>query len=607
MHLCQRNRTRSPFAGKKPAFLRRNNFLGGMRSVLMLCALAEMVLAETITIPTPKGPVEIDVAPVGPSGNLLSGSPPRSQAFLPPTMYSAPLPSGSGARALGMAGAFTALADDATAASWNPGGLTQLESKEFSYVFRFKDETQSHRSDDPSFRVGDDDYDALALNYLSLVYPFHVLDRNWVASINYQESYDFEQRFTAIPSSQKTSGKSSSQANIYEGTVTREYHTPDVDMTVRQHLTTESVSTLRQLMNQEVISSLDFEQSGVVDAVSPALAVDLTHRLALGVAVNFHRDGYWGSRGISSTTQARYSGYSTVRGELDAWNRTSGTYTYEGVAHFKPSGSIPFPYDLPFEGEGVVDPFVEHDVSHRSTQYRIEGSYEEENNYTDFFGWNTTWGVLWTPVAFMNVGLSFDLPWTADAVMTKRVRHQVTTYNSEGTRVLQEDRSDETLVKDVEFDFPLRWAVGTAMKWNNNFYSMLDVSRTHWSDFSFQVEDEPAVNPLNGEPHAESSLDDCWAIRLGSEYLLMFPSTEIPLRAGVGWEERPALDRPDQYWSLSLGTGFSVGREPVKCIVDVAYQYTWARDVMGSLVPGQESLETDTDIHEIYLSNIWHF
>ena len=39
---------------------------------------------------------------------------------------SSPNPVGSGARALGMGGAFIAIADDATAASWNPGGLIQL-------------------------------------------------------------------------------------------------------------------------------------------------------------------------------------------------------------------------------------------------------------------------------------------------------------------------------------------------------------------------------------------------------------------------------------------------------------------------------------------------
>ena len=43
-------------------------------------------------------------------------------------------PVGSGARALGMGGAFIAVADDATAASWNPGGLIQLEKPEISAV-----------------------------------------------------------------------------------------------------------------------------------------------------------------------------------------------------------------------------------------------------------------------------------------------------------------------------------------------------------------------------------------------------------------------------------------------------------------------------------------
>ncbi len=43
---------------------------------------------------------------------------------------SSPNPVGSGARAVGMGSAFIAIADDATAASWNPGGLIQLERPE---------------------------------------------------------------------------------------------------------------------------------------------------------------------------------------------------------------------------------------------------------------------------------------------------------------------------------------------------------------------------------------------------------------------------------------------------------------------------------------------
>ena len=43
-------------------------------------------------------------------------------------------PAGSGARALGKGGAFIAVADDATAASWNPDALMQLDKPEVSIV-----------------------------------------------------------------------------------------------------------------------------------------------------------------------------------------------------------------------------------------------------------------------------------------------------------------------------------------------------------------------------------------------------------------------------------------------------------------------------------------
>ena len=41
---------------------------------------------------------------------------------------------GAGARALGMGGAFVAVADDGTAAYWSPGGLSSLERREVDFM-----------------------------------------------------------------------------------------------------------------------------------------------------------------------------------------------------------------------------------------------------------------------------------------------------------------------------------------------------------------------------------------------------------------------------------------------------------------------------------------
>ncbi|MDH3328018.1 MAG: outer membrane protein transport protein [Desulfobulbaceae bacterium] len=104
---------------------------------------------------------------------------------------SSPNPVGSGARALGMGGAFIAVADDATAASWNPGGLIQLERPEVSIVGAW-----FHRSEDNTFGDqpegnGTQSISEGNLNYLSAAYPFIFMDRNMIVALTYQHLYDF--------------------------------------------------------------------------------------------------------------------------------------------------------------------------------------------------------------------------------------------------------------------------------------------------------------------------------------------------------------------------------------------------------------------------------
>jgi len=101
----------------------------------------------------------------------------------------APEPVGSGARALGQS-AFIAVADDATAASWNPAGLINLERPEVSFVGAWKSITT-----DPSSRESNVSYDHGGwnegqINFMSYAYPLKVCGTDTVLSVNYHQVYD---------------------------------------------------------------------------------------------------------------------------------------------------------------------------------------------------------------------------------------------------------------------------------------------------------------------------------------------------------------------------------------------------------------------------------
>ena len=564
-----------------------------------------------IQIPTPVGEVTVNIPYADSSGSLVKPLPPQSPGFRPPSIFSAPLPRGSGARALGVAGAFTAVADDATAASWNPAGLIQLERPEVSFMLRETRVVQEHHMDLDTFSVGEDKFDDRNLNYLSAVCPFRLADRNFVFSMNYQEAYDFNQKFTADIRSASSQSRSDTSTRVFTETA-HEYvqeHVNDfiVDMYVDSFLTTSQKSSLNQILSQELLSSLDFEQEGIIDAMTPALAVEITPKLSVGAAVNFYQDSPLPDRRISSRILAKYSGRSGSGVSITDLLTTSGAYDYQGIAHFPPGGDISIPYDGRFSGSGMIEPFSKTNVSARTDLLNIEGEYEEINRFDDLSGVNMTLGVLWRGSRFLSLGASIDFPWTAEATQKKTVRNQVMTFDQSHTRLLDSTETEEVVKKDVEFEFPLYWSVGALVKASDKLYSSLDLSQTRWSDFSFKAEGESRLNPLDGTPYGQNEVKDCWAVRWGTEYLLVFPKTEIPLRGGLSWEQRPAIGNPDEYWGVSVGSGISLGKDPGKLIIDVAYSYTWGNDVLESLVPEQKGLKTDVVEQQVYVSGIWHF
>ncbi|MDM8551629.1 outer membrane protein transport protein [Desulfobacterales bacterium HSG2] len=116
-------------------------------------------------------------------------------------------PVGSGARALGTGGAFIAVADDATAASWNPGGLIQLGRPEVSLVGAFFRRTEENEFGTNSEASGEQRVTEEDINYFSIAYPFTFLNRNMIVSLNYQHLFDFsrEWEFPIIEHSDRTS------------------------------------------------------------------------------------------------------------------------------------------------------------------------------------------------------------------------------------------------------------------------------------------------------------------------------------------------------------------------------------------------------------------
>jgi len=178
----------------------------------------------------------------------VSQSPlPSASDYQCPSSYN---PLGSGARAVGMGGAFIGVADDATAASWNPAGLVQLERSEVSVVGTFL-----HRNEDLLMNPSDSFTENQSINendinYFSLSHCFTFLQRNMVFSLNYQNLYDFNRQWQmAIPF---------------------ESHISDLDVDI----------------------DVDFISDGNLYAIGLAYAIEVLPRLSLGFTLNFWDDAF---------------------------------------------------------------------------------------------------------------------------------------------------------------------------------------------------------------------------------------------------------------------------------------------------------------------------
>lgn len=122
------------------------------------------------------------------------GQPVIPESFIPGAFQNVVLrnsfnPSGAGARGLGMGGAFIAVADDGTAASFNPAGLSQLRRSELAVVgFGDRLKTTSELAGEPFQDPLSTDHGAL--DFAGLAVPFQVGGKNMTVQLSYQRAVD---------------------------------------------------------------------------------------------------------------------------------------------------------------------------------------------------------------------------------------------------------------------------------------------------------------------------------------------------------------------------------------------------------------------------------
>ena len=362
-------------------------------------------------------------------------------------------PVGSGARAMGEGNAFIAVADDATAASWNPAGLGQLERPEFSVAVdywnhRGEIDAPSHpESQGSSVLHGSD------LNYWSVAYPFDLFGRNVVFSLNYLKLYDMGQ---SLPYSVDYSGG-----------------------------------------GLDVYTQNNISKQGSLSALAPALAVNVTDQLSLGLTFNIWNDDI--------THSSSYQSY----------QRDLSTYTF--------------------------DPDVQHDVS----------TWQDE--YTVTHGYSLAAGALYKMDKCWTVGAVVKPPFTLNMKHTTVLTDQQ--YGDWGPIPLSRDFEKF----DDQLHMPLQVGAGVAMRPSDPLTLSMDVTWTQWSTFAMH-QGGVTYNPLNFTQLQDARCQDTYTVRTGAEYILPFDSCQVPLRCGLGYDPGPAVGQVDEFYTGSLGVGIQWSR-----------------------------------------------
>jgi len=477
---------------------------------------------------------------------------------------------GSGARALGVGGAFIAIADDGTAASWNPAALIILEEPEAAIMFSYEDR---ERFGTASF---------FDFNYIAASYPFTLLDRNMIVSFNYQRLFDFNSKF---------------ETAFSRDIPTLTWDLPGLVGPNLLPVVTKSNSFIRT--NTELSNDV----TGDIGAIAPAFAIQITPDISIGATLNFWVDGLVNS-GYDSRYVEQQDGFHRIDVTFYEWVDVNGDTNYENqyseLAQFQFSAGLP------------------------DSEFRSKTSIERE---FDFFGINANIGGLWSINKKFTVGAVYKLPFTATAnISEKYISTQKNWDSGPGVWIVSRDSGE--IERRFKISFPAVYGLGTAYKFNDKFTMAFDAYYTPWQDFTIQeyvkIDDKAAsllgkrpnlyeagnrTSAVNGIATKYADIDGVITARLGAEYRFIQPKTVIPVRAGLVYDPEPAQGQPDEFYAATVGTGIVLFK---KLLFDVAYQYRWSQSAtLATVTDGNgkpvDEVRGEVTQHMVVMSSIYYF
>jgi long-subunit fatty acid transport protein len=466
---------------------------------------------------------------------------------------------GSGARAFGMGGAFLARADDATAASWNPAGLSYLRTPELSFVYvdtNFEGRQRSQgfdvidRGSGQSIRFDyererSDDRSGGFPDFMAFTWPWQTGEMSGAVQASFQRVIGFTSRRTIT--------------DAFTGTTTN---------------AETGVTSPRATTTIQPVSS-----TGGFDIFALGAGGRVSRKVRLGMTLNFWFHGYEQTvRKPDQTVPSRQQSEFDVSGSnahigaiVSPWESLNlGIVVKTGFTATAKLKRVRY------------DSFPEHDTVPARTIFNVYSREDLRLKLPEALGL----GASWRPRSNLTLSMDYTLTnWSAGSIRQFFALPRASPVNSDGTpRPVDDPRPSPLDTGDFCGDDP---------------------------DERFKDQCPSELPYPTLDVQAEQA--DTEQIRAGVEYVILKNRFKWPLRAGYfrdGQFFRSFDGDAPKFNGFTLGTGLLLDN----VLLDVAYvyesgSYTDANleleDVDGQVVHFQAPAENHVKSHKIYASVIY--